>query len=60
MILAETKYKMHDGEILAIVKAFNTWKHYLKSSQHKVLILTDYNNFRCFMDMKSLSSRQVR
>ena len=29
MILAETRYKTHDNELLAIVEAFKTWKHYL-------------------------------
>ena len=44
MILAKTCYKMHDGELLAIIKAFKTWKHYLKGFKHKVLVFTDHNN----------------
>ena len=60
MIPAETRYKTHDGELLAIVEAFKTWKHYLEGSQHEVLVLTDHNNLRRFMETKSLSSRQVR
>ena len=60
MIPVETRYDMHDGELLVIVEAFKTWKHYLEDSQHKVLVLTNHNNLRRFMDTKSLSSRQVR
>ena len=30
MILAETRYKAHDGKLLAIVEAFKTWRHYLE------------------------------
>ena len=60
MIPAETRYETHDGELLAIIKVFKTWKHYLESSQHELLILTNYNNLRQFMNTKSLSSRQVR
>ena len=60
MIPAETKYEMHDNNLLAIVEAFKTWKHYLEGSWHKVFVLTNFNNLRQFMDMKSLSSRQVR
>ncbi len=60
MIPAETQYETHDGELLAIVEAFKTWRHYLEGCKHKVLVLTDHNNFDRFMDMKSLSSRQVR
>ena len=60
MIPAEMRYETHDGELLAIVEAFKTWRHYLKGCKHKVLVLTDHNNLRRFMDTKSLSSRQVR
>ena len=60
MIPAETRYETYNGELLAIVEAFKTWKHYLEGSQHEVLVLTDHNNLRRFMDTKSLSSRQVR
>ena len=60
MILAETRYKTHNGELLAIVKTFKTWHHYLEGCKHEVLVLTDHNNLRQFMDTKSLSFRQVR
>ena len=60
MIPAETRYETHDGELLAIVEAFKTWRHYLEGSQHEVLVLTDHNNLRRFMETKSLSSKQVR
>ncbi len=60
MIPAETRYKTHDGELLAIVEAFKTWRHYLEGCKHEVLVLTDHNNLQRFMDTKSLSSRQVR
>ena len=60
MISAETQYETHNGEFLAIVKAFKTWRHYLKGCKQNVLVLTDHNNLRRFMDTKSLSSRQVR
>ena len=60
MILAETWYETYDDELLAIVEAFETWRHYLKGCKHKVLVLTDYNNLRQFMDTKSLSFSQIR
>ena len=44
MIPVETRYKTHDGELLAIVEAFKTWKHYLEDSRHEVFVLTNYNN----------------
>ncbi len=60
MIPAETRYETHDGELLAIVEAFKTWRHYLKGCKHGVLVLTDHNNLQRFIDTKSLSFRQVR
>ena len=59
MIPAETRYKTHDGELLAIVEAFKTWRHYLEDCKHKVLMLTNHNNKCRFINTKSLSSRQV-
>ena len=55
MISAKTWYKTHNGELLAIVEAFKTCWHYLKSYKHKDFVLTDYNNLCCFINMKSLS-----
>ena len=60
MISAETRIKMHDGELLAIVEAFKTWSHSLEGSQHEVLVLTDHNNLWQFINTKSLSSRHIR
>ncbi len=60
MIPAETRYETPDGELLAIVEAFKTWRHYLEGCKHEVLVLTDYNNLQRFMDTKNLSFRQVR
>ncbi len=57
IIPAETRYETHDGELLAIVEAFKTWRHYLEGCKHEVLMLTDHNNLQRFMDTKSLSSR---
>ena len=57
MIPAETCYETYDGKLLAIVEAFKIWKHYLDGCKHKVLVLSNHNNLRQFMDTKSLSSR---
>ena len=32
IIPAETRYETHNDELLAIVEAFKTWRHYLKGS----------------------------
>ena len=45
MIPAETQYKIHNQELLAIIKIFKTWRHYSKDCKYKVLVLTNYNHF---------------
>ncbi len=60
MIPTETRYETHNQELLAIVEIFKTWRHYLEGWKYEVLVLTDYNNLRRFMDTKSLSSKQAR
>ncbi len=57
MIPVEIWYKTHNRELLAIVEAFKTWKHYLKGFKYEILILTNHNNLQRFMDTKSLISR---
>ena len=58
-IPAETWYKTYNQELLAIVKVFKTWRHYLEGCKYKVLVFTNYNNLYWFMSTKNLSSRQV-
>ena len=60
IIPVKTWYKTHDSELLTIVKAFKTWWYYLKGCKYKVLVFTNHNNLCHFIDIKSLSSRQVR
>ncbi len=57
MIPAKIWYDTHDGELLAIVIVFKTWRHNLEGCKHEVLVLTDYNNLQRFMDTKTPSSR---
>ena len=59
IILAKTWYETHDNELLAIVEALKTWKHYLMGCKNEILVFTDHNNLQHFMDLKNLSSWQV-
>lgn len=58
-IFVETRYDIYDGELLAIVEDFETWRHYLEGCKYKFLVLTNYNNLYWFINMKNLSSCQV-
>ena len=46
-------------QLLAMIKAFKIWRHYLEYCKHKVFMLIDYNKFCRFTDIKSLSFCQV-
>ena len=59
IIPAETWYKTHNGDLLAIVETFKTWSNNLEGCKQEVLVLMDHNNLRHFMDTKSLISKQV-
>ena len=60
MIPVETWYKTHNWELLAIFKVFKTWCHYLQGCKFKVYVHTNYNYLYWFINIKSLSSKQVR
>ena len=60
MIPAEQNYETYDAELLAIVKVFEQWRHYLEGAQHTVEVWTDHDNLRGFMKVKELNARQRR
>lgn len=57
---AEINYGTPDQELLAIVKSFEHWRHYLEGSQHPIEVITDHDNLRYFATTKELSRRQAR
>ena len=60
MTETESRYETHDTELLAIVVAFRTWRHYLAYSRETILVKTDHNNLKYFMTKRKLNSRQAR
>ena len=56
----ETRYETHDGELLAIVEVFKTWRYYLEDFRHEVLVLTNRKTLWQFIDTKNMSFKQVR
>ena len=57
---AEMNYDTHDLELLAIVRVFKRWRHYLEGSAHPIRVLTDHANLRYFFTTKDLNRRQAR
>jgi hypothetical protein len=56
----ELNYKVHDKEILAIIKSFANWRAELTSTPHQICIYTDHKALEYFMSTKSLNARQAR
>lgn len=57
---AEQNYDIYDRELLAIVLAFKTWRHYLEGSSQLIRVLTDHLNLTWFSTTKQLNRRQAR
>jgi len=56
----EERYKVHDKELLAIVKALQDWRPYLADTEKPIQIYTDHKNLRNFATTKQLNWQQVR
>jgi len=55
----ERNYKIHDKEMLAIIRALEKWRHFLEGARHPVEIWTDHKNLEYFMTAKKLNHHQV-
>jgi hypothetical protein len=55
---AETRYPVHEQELLAIIHALKSWRHYLLGS--KFTVRTDHKSLEYFKTQPSLSARQSR
>jgi hypothetical protein len=58
MLPAETRYPVHEQELLAIIHALSSWRHYLYGAKFKVM--TDHHSLRYFKTQPALSGRQSR
>ncbi|RXW11612.1 hypothetical protein EST38_g14245 [Candolleomyces aberdarensis] len=57
---AEKNYQIYDRELLAIIRALRTWRHYIHGSQLPVTIITDHQNLTFFKQPQRLNQRQRR
>jgi len=55
----EQNYKIHDKEMLAIIRALEEWRHFLERATHPVEIWTDHKNLEYFMMAKKLNCHQA-
>ena len=56
----ERHYEIYDRELLGIIRALETWRHYLLRSEHPTIILSDHKNLTYFRTAHKLNRRQAR
>ena len=55
----EWNYKIHDKEMLAIIRAMEEWRHFLEGSKLRFEVWTDHKNLEYFRTAKTLNRRQA-
>jgi len=55
----EQNYKIHDKEMLAIIRTLEEWRYFLEGARHLVEIWTDHKNLEYFITTKKLNRRQA-
>ena len=57
---AERNYKIHDKEMLAIIRYLEVWRHFLEGAKDQFKIWTDHKNLEYFMKTQKLNQKQAR
>jgi hypothetical protein len=52
-------YKIHDKEMLAIIRSLQEWRHFIEGAEHPFEVWTDHKNLEYFMTAKQLNRRQA-
>jgi len=55
----ERNYKIHDKEMLAVVRCLEAWRHFLEGTTIKFEIWTDHKNLEYFIKAQKLNKRQA-
>ena len=56
----ERNYKIHDKEMLAVIRGLENWKYMLEDTRFKFEIWTDHKNLKYFMKTQKLNRRQAK
>ena len=55
----EQNYKIHDKEMLAIIRAMEEWRQFLEGAEHRFEVWTDHKKLEYFMTAKKLNRQQA-
>ena len=53
----ERNYKIHDKEMLVVIRGLENWRHLLEGTKNKFKVQTDYKNSEYFMKAQKLNCR---
>ena len=53
----EQNYKIHDKEMLVVIRCLEAWRHYLEGEKLKFEIWIDHKNLQYFMTNQKLNHR---
>jgi len=56
----QRNYETYDRELMGIVRALETWRHYLQGSPFLMVILSDHKNLTYFRTTQKLNRQQAR
>jgi len=56
----ERNYKIHDKEMLGVIRCLEAWRHFLEGAKLKFEIWMDHKNLEYFMSSQNLNHRQVQ
>jgi len=56
----ERNYKIHDKEMLVIIRGLENWRYLLEYTCFKFEVWTDYKNLEYFMKVQKLNCRQAQ
>ena len=55
----ERNYKIHNKEMLGVIRCLEAWRHFLEGAKVKFEIWTDHKNLEYFMSSQNLNRRQA-
>ena len=56
----ERNYKIHNKEMLGVIRCLEAWRHFLEGARLKFEIWTDHKNLEYFMSSQNLNRRQAQ
>jgi len=55
----ERNYKIHDKEMLVVIRGLENWKHLLEGTKFKFKVWTDHKSLEYFMKVQELNRKQA-